>query len=44
MLRMFQVFTEELFGESRVFRSLPEARLKPGSQTSEMRLPRNLSL
>jgi hypothetical protein len=25
MLRMFQVFTEEVFGESRVFRSLPEA-------------------
>lgn len=25
MLRMFQVFTEELFGESWVFRSLPEA-------------------
>jgi hypothetical protein len=25
MLRMFQVFTEDLFGELEVFRSLPEA-------------------
>jgi hypothetical protein len=25
MLRMFQVFTEELFGETWIFRSLPEA-------------------